>query len=44
MSLPWKADALAYQINIQSVTLSDFKYYYYTATGEVEICYIALGN
>lgn len=43
MALPWKDDGLAYQINIQSVELSSFKYYYYTAVTEVEICYIAFG-
>ena len=43
MALPWKDDGLAYQINIQNVELSSFKYYYYTASAEVEICYIAFG-
>ena len=43
MALPWKDDGLAYQINIQSVELSSFKYYYHTAVTEVEICYIAFG-
>ena len=43
MALPWKDDGLAYQINIQSVELSSFKYYYHTARTEVEICYIAFG-
>ena len=44
MALPWKDDGLAYQINIQSVELNSFKYYYYTARTEVEICYIAFGD
>ena len=43
MALPWKDDDLAYQINIQSVELSSFKYYYYNARAEFEICYIAFG-